>query len=303
VEAGLTTTPSEHAATGGPQAAGRRRTYAPRVNAGILVLPALIFMCIFYIWPLANVVVRSVTEPQVGLQNFERFAATSYVVTATIRTFEVAAIVTLIVLVIGYAYAYLLTVAPRVVAGVLLVAVLLPFWSSFLVRTYAWTVLLRDTGIINGILMNLGLISEPLPLIRSTLGTAIGMTHILLPAMTLPIWASMLRVDPELPRAAASLGAGPMTSFRTVFFPLTLPGVIGGSLLVFVMGIGFYITPALLGGPKDMMISMAVVMEVQRLNWGFGSAISVVLLVATFAILAVAARVVRLPGLLGVDQL
>ena len=187
--------------------------------------------------------------------------------------------------------------------GILLVAVLLPFWSSFLVRTYAWTVLLRDTGIINGVLMSLGLTSEPLPLIRSTLGTAIGMTHILLPAMTLPIWASMLRVDSELPRAASSLGAGPVTSFRRVFFPLTLPGVIGGSLLVFVMGLGFYITPALLGGPKDMMISMAVVMEVQRLNWGFGSAISVVLLVATFAILAIAARVVRLPGLLGVDQL
>lgn len=259
-------------------------------------------MSVFYVWPLLNIVVRSVTEPQVGLQNFERFAATSYIVTATIRTFEVAAAVTVVNLVMGYAYAYLLVVAPRRVAGILLIAVLLPFWSSFLVRTYAWTVLLRDTGIINGALLNIGLISEPLPLIRSTLGTVIGMTHILLPAMTIPIWASMLSVDPELPRAAASLGAGPVTSFRKVFFPLTLPGVVGGSLLVFVMGLGFYITPALLGGPRDMMISMAVVMEVQRLNWGLGGAISVVLLLATFAFLALATRVVRLPGLLGVDS-
>jgi hypothetical protein len=115
--------------------------------------------------------------------------------------------------------------------------------------------------------MSAGLISEPLPLIRSTLGTAIGMTHILLPVMILPIWASMLRVDPDLPKAASTLGAGPFTSFRRVFLPLTMPGVIGGCLLVFVMGLGFYITPALLGGPKDMMISMAVVMEVRRLNW------------------------------------
>jgi putative spermidine/putrescine transport system permease protein len=107
----------------------------------------------------------------------------------------------------------------------------------------------------------------------------------------------MLRVDPDLPKAAATLGAGPFTSFRRVFLPLTMPGVIGGCLLVFVMGLGFYITPALLGGPKDMMISMAVVMEVRRLNWGFGSAIAVVLLLVTFAVLAIAARFVRVPGL------
>ncbi len=260
-------------------------------------------MAVFYVWPLASIVVRSVTEPDLGVENFKRFLNTSYVVTATLRTFEVSAAITVINLIIGYAYAYLLVIAPKRVAAILLVAVLLPFWSSFLVRTYAWTVLLRDTGIVNGVLISTGIISEPLPLIRSTLGTAIGMTHILLPAMTLPIWASMLRVDPELPKAAASLGAGPFTSFRRVFLPLTMPGVIGGSLLVFVMGLGFYITPAVLGGPKDMMISMAVVMEIQRLNWGFGSAISVVLLVATFGVLAIAARFVRAPGLVGLDRL
>jgi putative spermidine/putrescine transport system permease protein len=259
-------------------------------------------MAVFYVWPLVAIIVRSVTDPELGLENFQHYVDTSYVVTATIRTFEIAGLVTAINLAIGYAYAYLMLISSKRVAAVLLVAVLLPFWSSFLVRTYAWTVILRDTGIVNTTLMNLGLISEPLPLIRSTLGTSIGMTHILLPAMTLPIWASMLRVDRELPRAAASLGAGPFTSFRRVFFPLTMPGVIGGSLLVFVMALGFYITPALLGGPRDMMISQAVVMEVQHLNWGFGSAISVVLLVATFAILGIAGRFVRLSGLPGLDQ-
>jgi hypothetical protein len=150
-------------------------------------------MLVFYLWPLGNIIVTSVTDPQFGLQNFRRFLNTSYVVTATVRTFEVSAAVTAVNLIIGYVYAYLLVVTPRGVSSALLVAVLLPFWSNFLVRTYAWTVILRDTRIINRTLMSAGLISEPLPLIRSTLGTAIGMTHILLPVMILPIWASMLQ--------------------------------------------------------------------------------------------------------------
>jgi putative spermidine/putrescine transport system permease protein len=297
LEAELTSTARLYTRAGGPVSKVHLLAANSRFTASVLVLPALVFMLVFYLWPLGNIIVTSVTDPQFGLQNFRRFLHTSYVVTATFRTFEVSAAVTAVNLVIGYIYAYLLVVTPRRVSRAMLVAVLLPFWSSFLVRTYAWTVILRDTGIINQTLMRAGLISEPLPLIRSTLGTAIGMTHILLPVMILPIWASMLRVDPDLPKAAATLGAGPFTSFRRVFLPLTMPGVIGGCLLVFVMGLGFYITPALLGGPKDMMISMAVVMEVRRLNWGFGSAIAVVLLLVTFAVLAIAARFVRVPGL------
>src|SRR5262249_29963288 len=285
-----TSTAKLHARAGGPVSKVHLLAANSGFTASVLVLPALVFMLVFYLWPLCNIIVTSVTDPQFGLQNFRRFLNTSYVGTATVRTFEVSAAVTAVNLVIGYVYAYFLVVTPRRVSSALLVAVLLPFWSSFLVRTYAWTVILRDTGIINQTLMRAGLISEPLPLIRSTLGTAIGMTHILLPVMILPIWASMLRVDPDLPKAAATLGAHPFVSFRRVFLPLTMPGVIGGCLLVFVMGLGFYITPALLGGPKDMMISMAVVMEVRRLNWGFGSAIAVVLLLVTFAILAIAAR-------------
>jgi ABC-type spermidine/putrescine transport system permease subunit I len=297
LEAKLTSTARLYTRAGGPVSKVHLLAANSRFTASVLVLPSLVFMLVFYLWPLGNIIVTSVTDPQFGLQNFRRFLKTSYVVTATVRTFEVSAAVTAVNLVIGYVYAYLLVVTPRRISSALLVAVLLPFWSSFLVRTYAWTVILRDTGIINRTLMSAGLISEPLPLIRSTLGTAIGMTHILLPVMILPIWASMLRVDPDLPKAAATLGAGPFTSFRRIFFPLTMPGVIGGCLLVFVMGLGFYITPALLGGPKDMMISMAVVMEVRRLNWGFGSAIAVVLLLVTFAVLAIAARFVRVPGL------
>jgi hypothetical protein len=135
-------------------------------------------------------------------------------------------------LLIGYPFAYLMTVVPGRVAGLLAIAVLLPFWSSLLVRTFAWQVILRDTGIINRFLESLGVISEPLPLIRTTAGVIIGMSHILLPFMVLPIWAVMRRIDPEYSRAAANLGASPARAFVRVVLPLSLPGVLAGCLLV-----------------------------------------------------------------------
>jgi putative spermidine/putrescine transport system permease protein len=182
----------------------------------------------------------------------------------------------------------------------LLIAVLLPFWSSALVRTFAWQVILRDTGIINTFLVDLGVVAEPLPLIRTTAGVIIGMSHILLPFMVLPIWAVLRRIDPEFSRAAANLGASPVTAFRRIVLPLSLPGLLAGCLLVFVLALGFYITPALLGGPRDQMISQLIVEQVERqLDWGFAAAISVLLMVATFAILLVASRFVRLRDVFG----
>ena len=196
--------------------------------------------------------------------------------------------------------AYLITIVPGRVAGLLLIAVLLPFWSSLLVRTFAWQVILRDTGVINRFLENLGLISEPLPLIRTTLGVIIGMSHVLLPFMVLPIYAVMRRIDPEFGRAAANLGASPVRAFVRVFVPLTLSGVVAGSLLVFVLALGFYITPALLGGARDTMISQLIVSEVQQaLDWGSASAMAVLLMAITFAILFVASRLIRLRDVFG----
>jgi putative spermidine/putrescine transport system permease protein len=203
-------------------------------------------------------------------------------------------------LVVGYPFAYLMTVVSGRVAGLLLIAVLLPFWSSLLVRTFAWQVILRDTGIINRFLLDLGLISSPLTLIRTTLGVILGMSHILLPFMVLPLYAVMRRIDPEYGRAAANLGAPPMSAFLRVFVPLSLPGVVAGCLLVFVLALGFYITPALLGGLHDQMISQLIVQQIQqRLDWGFGTAMSVVLMVITLVILFVASRLVRLRDVFG----
>ena len=179
-------------------------------------------------------------------------------------------------------------------------AVLLPFWSSLLVRTYAWTVLLQTTGVINSFLRGIGLIDEPIQLMRNTLGVQIGMSYILLPFMVLPIYAVMRRIDPDLTPAAAGLGAGPITAFRRVFLPLSLPGVFAGVLLVFVLALGFYITPALLGSPSNTMLSELIVLQIQReLKFGVGAALGMVLLALTLVLLAVASRFVRIGDAVG----
>ena len=267
----------------------------------LLVLPAVVFLTVFFLAPLVTMSIRSVTDPpDAGLSNYARFFADEAFLRVLVNTFWIALVSTVTCLVVGYPFAYLMTVVPGRVAGLLLIAVLLPFWSSLLVRTFAWQVILRDTGIINRFLLDLGLISSPLTLIRTTAGVILGMSHILLPFMVLPLYAVMRRIDPEYGRAAANLGASPTSAFLRVFVPLSLPGVVAGSLLVFVLALGFYITPALLGGLHDQMISQLIVQQVQqRLDWGFGTAMSVILMVITLVILLVASRVIRLRDVFG----
>ena len=287
--------------------AGRRldrpgRSRGPAVDRwAILVIPAVVFLVVFFVAPLVQMSTRSFTDPPgAGIANYEKFFAQEAYIRVLANTFWVALISTIACLVIGYPYAYLMTIVPNRVAGLLLIAVLLPFWSSLLVRTFAWQVILRDTGVINSFLINLGLVSGPIPLIRTTAGVIIGMSHILLPFMVLPIFAVMRRIDPELGRAAANLGASPRRAFVRVFVPLTMPGVLAGSLLVFVLALGFYITPALLGGLRDQMISQLIVQQVQqRLDWGFASAMAVLLMALTFVILFVASRMIKLRDVFG----
>jgi putative spermidine/putrescine transport system permease protein len=287
--------------------AGARRLARPRrlrLRAdrwSVLVLPAVVFLVVFFLVPLIAMSVRSVTDPPgAGLANYEEFFGQAAYVRVLLNTFWIALLATVVCLVVGYPFAYLMTIVPSRVAGLLLIAVLLPFWSSLLVRTFAWQVLLRDTGIINRFLLDLGLISEPLTLIRTTGGVILGMSHILLPFMVLPLYAVMRRIDPEYSRAAANLGASPVAAFLRIFMPLSLPGVLAGCLLVFILALGFYITPALLGGLRDQMISQLIVQQIQqRLDWGFGTAMSVVLVAIALAILFLASRVIRLRDVFG----
>jgi ABC-type spermidine/putrescine transport system permease subunit I len=267
----------------------------------LLAIPAILFLIAFFLLPLIVMSIRSVTDPPgAGLSNYQQFFSQPASIRTLLNTFWIASVATVASLVIGYPYAYLMTIVPGRVAGVLLIAVLLPFWSSLLVRTFAWQVILRDTGIINRFLLDLGVIHEPLALIRTTAGVIIGMSHILLPFMVLPLYAVMRRIDPEFGRAAANLGASPTTAFLRVFVPLSLPGIAAGSLLVFILALGFYITPALLGGLGDQMISQLIVQQIQqRLDWGFGTAMSVLLVAITLIVLLVASRLVRIRDVFG----
>ena len=284
---------------------GRRRSGDPIVNRwALLAVPPIAFLIAFFLIPLIVVSLRSVTDvPRPTddlLANYGRFFASTANLRVLGNTFWVAALSTVVCLALGYPYAYLMNLVRPRVAGLLLIAVLLPFWSSLLVRTYAWQVILRDTGIINTFLLDARVIEEPIPLIRTTLGVMLGMSQILLPFMVLPIYAVMRRIDPEYTKAAANLGASPFAAFRRVFLPLSLPGVLAGSLLVFVLALGFYITPALLGSPKDTMISQFIASAVQqRLDWGIGSTMAVILMGVTLAVLLIASRFIRLRDVFG----
>ena len=271
----------------------------------ILALPAIVFLVLFFLVPLIYIGARSVSEFPKGVEpsllaNYQRFFASEANVRVLVNTFWIAGLSAVACLVIGYPYAYLTNIVRPRIAAVLLIAVLIPFWSSLLVRTYAWEIILRDTGVINRTLLAIGIIEEPLPLIRTTLGVLLGMTQILLPFMVLPLYSVMRRIDPEYTRAAANLGARPATAFIRIFVPLSLPGIMAGGLLVFVLALGFYITPALLGSPRDTMISQFIANQVQqRLDWGMASAMAAILMVLTFAVLLIASRFVRIRDVFG----
>ena len=270
-----------------------------------LAIPVLVFLLVCFLAPLVIMALRSVTDLPKGsegdaLANFRRFFGGEANLRVLGNTFWIAGLSTIGCLVIGYPYAYLMRLATPRWAGFLLIAVLVPFWSSLLVRTYAWQVILRDTGLINSTLQDWGLIDQPLDLYQTTTGVLLGMTQILLPFMVLPLFTTMARIDPELTKAAANLGASPTRAFLRVFLPLSIPGVLAGSLLVFVLALGFYITPALLGSPRDTMLSAFIATRVQQqLDWGLASAMAMVLIAVTLLVLFLASRVIRVRDVFG----
>lgn len=215
-----------------------------------------------------------------------------------LRTFFVAAAVTLATLILGFPLAYLIASVPKGLAAILIVAVLLPFWTSILVRTAAWTVLLQKFGLVNDMLLWLGIASDRLDLMYSRIGLIIAMTHIQLPFTLLPIYSVMRTIAPSQMKAAYSLGAKPFTAFRRVYLPQVFPGVMAGCLLTFILCLGYYITPALIGGASDQLISNFIANYVNvELNWEMAAALSFILLVFTLALFGIFARI------LGLDRL
>ena len=231
-------------------------------------------------------------QPPAG--GLERVAPDQAIFLAVLgRTLLVAGMVTLMTLILGYPVAYVLTIAPKGIAAVMMLMVLLPLWTSLLVRTTAWVVLLQSDGVINSILLTLHLTAEKVQLIFTRIGTVTAMTHIQLPFTILPIYSVMRSIPATQLRAARSLGSGPTSAFWRIYAPQTLPGVVAGCLMTFILSLGYYITPALVGGPQDQMVSNFIAVYINRdLNWGLAAALGVVLLVVTLAIYGLFLRLV-----------
>ncbi|MFM2050457.1 MAG: hypothetical protein RL682_948 [Pseudomonadota bacterium] len=228
-------------------------------------------------------------DGSLGLENYLRIWKSSVYGKIFSVTFTVAFLTTVIVILIGYPLAYFLSQLSRRAANLAMLGVLMPFWTAVLVRTYAWIVLLQSKGIINSTLINFGVIDEPLALANNLTGTLIGMVHVMLPFLVLPLYSSMKAVDPDLMSAASNLGATPTRAFWSIFFPLSLPGLLSGGLMVFVLCLGFYVTPAVLGGGRVIMVAMLIDANVRIYSsWGAASSLGVVLILMTAILLLLA---------------
>ena len=215
-----------------------------------------------------------------------------------VRTFWMSFVVTLWCLLLGYPVAWLLASLPLRHSNLLMILVLLPFWTSLLVRTAAWIIVLQKEGIINKILMWTQIIPDPLQLVFNRFGVYVAMIHILLPFMILPLYSVMKNIPPSLMRAASSLGANPVTAFFKVYLPQSMPGISAGCLLVFILAIGYYITPALVGGPKDQMLSYFIAFFTNNtINWGMAAGLAVLLLSATVVLYVVFNRFIGIERL------
>jgi putative spermidine/putrescine transport system permease protein len=228
---------------------------------------------------------RGVLEPTPGLGNYEQLFANSAYARVLFNTFSVAGLVTLFSLLLGFPLAWAITLVPRGWGRWMLNIVLLSMWTSLLARTYSWLVLLQASGVINKALMALGIIDQPLEMVHNLTGVVIGMSYIMIPFIVLPLQATMAAIDPMVLQAGSICGASPWTNFFKVFLPLCRSGLFSGGLMVFVMSLGYYVTPALLGGAQDMMLPEFIVQQVQSfLNWGLASAAAALLIVITLVL-------------------
>lgn len=280
----------------------RRDARMERLKLFGLSSPALLLVLVILVLPVGWLFYLSFVgaDGSFSLENYARMVEQKSYERIFVTTFNVSLLTTGLAILIGYPLAYFLSQLPGRLANLFMIAVLLPFWTSLLVRTYAWLVLLQREGLINKAAIALGLWDEPVRMVHDVTGTLIGMLHIMLPFLILPVYGAMKAIDVDLVKAAANLGASPTRAFWTVFFPLTLPGLCAGALMVFILCLGFFVTPAVLGGGKVILVSMKIVSNIQLfVNWGAASALGVVLLALTVAILWIASRFLNLSQIAG----
>ncbi len=278
----------------------RSRTSAPSsLTAWLLLAPAILFLILLFVVPIGYILTLSVTDPTVSFAHYRRLFTVPLYAGVIFNTFRTALIVTICGLLLGYPVAYVIARRDGIIAKILLVVVGTCFWTGFIVRTYAWLVILGNRGPVTAAYAALGL-GKPPQLLFTSFSSTLGMTHILMPYMIFALYAVMKNIDNNHLRAAESLGARPFGVFWNVYLPLSLPGIVNGCVLVFTICLGFYVTPVLLGTPRDMMISQLIDQQVETLlAWGFASALAVILLVMTMFLLAIYNRFVGLDRLWG----
>ena len=277
---------------------------APRDRTLLLMLPALAMLVFMFLVPMVLFFVRTFmefegTSAQFVAQARELLLSQPYL-TALATTNWIALIVTVTVLLIGYPLAYYLTTAKGPGVSIVVLSIVLPYFTSIIVRTFSWMVLLGEHGLVNDTLRAAGLIHEPLPLMYNRLGVLIGMSYVLLPYMVLTLFAAMRGIDASLLRAAEGLGASGFYTFRRVYFPLSLHGVLSGALIVYILAIGYFITPALMGGQHDIMVAMLIDRELEvAVDWPSAALMSLSLLLVTLVLYAVYYRVTDIRRLIG----
>lgn len=266
----------------------------------LYVLPLLGLLVVFFVLPVLQVLWISVTDPEPGLENYRTLLTSAAVQRILWTTLRICFITTVITLIGGYIIAYAMVHVSDRHRVWMTLFVLVPFWMSVLVRAFAWITLLRDNGLVNSALINLGAIAHPIPMVRNEFGVIVGMVHFMLPYAVLPLYANMRGIDPRIVPAARGLGAGEFEAFWRVFLPLSLSGIAAAGLLIFIFSLGFFVTPALLGGGKTVMIAEYVSVQIQQtVRWGLGTMLASVLLATVLVLVATLSRFLKLRDLFG----
>jgi putative spermidine/putrescine transport system permease protein len=262
-----------------------RRSIDP---AFYLILPILVLLVFFMVAPVFRIFALSFFDPDFTVKHYIKFFQTGIYLQILLRTLVISLMVSVCCLIAGYPVSYLMADVSPKTAKILIILVILPLWTGILVRTYAWMVLLGRQGLLNKLLIYFDLVAEPIKLLYTTKAVVLAMVQILLPLMILPLYATMKGIDRNLLKASQILGAGPLRTFWRIFLPLSTPGILAGFTLVFIISIAFFITPALVGGRKDIMIAMLIESQITSLlNWGFAAALSLILMAMTLIIIGV----------------
>ena len=274
-----------------------------RGRTGLLLVPAALMFVVLFLLPMLWFFVRTLlieVPPSSVPGLFAQVLASRPMQVAMLTTLWISVLVTAVALLLGYPIAFYLATRRGLRFSMVMFCIVVPYFTSVIVRTYSWMVLLGRNGVVNQVLMETGLIARPLPLLYNSFGIVVGMVYVLLPYMVLTLYAAIKAIDPSLPRAARALGGGRFYVFRRVYLPLSWHGVVSGSLIVLILGIGFFITPALMGGSGDVMVAMLVERSVEiMLDWQTAAVMSLVLLAATLMLYALYSRVTDLRRMMG----